>query len=156
MKIDKNIDFGRARQKRTSPSNSTRKTTLIDLFSSRTIKNYRKCVIERLRTVYTIVKVYSDFVILFLHVWIPLSTCQSTSLVPFDRMVMPTGACSPCCEVTSNGRPTSIRRPMDIRRTSVGRPRRTSVGRAMDVRQTSNGRPASLVPFDRMVMPTGA
>ena len=33
-KIDKNIDFGGARNKRTSPSNSTRKTTHIDLFSS--------------------------------------------------------------------------------------------------------------------------
>ena len=33
-KIDKNIDFGEARNKRTSPSNSTRKTTHIDLFSS--------------------------------------------------------------------------------------------------------------------------
>ena len=32
-KIDKNIDFGGARNKRTSPSNSTRKTTYIDLFS---------------------------------------------------------------------------------------------------------------------------
>ena len=33
MDIDKNIDFGGARNKRTSPSNSTRKTTYIDLFS---------------------------------------------------------------------------------------------------------------------------
>ena len=33
-KIDKNIDFGGARNKRTSSSNSTRKTTHIDLFSS--------------------------------------------------------------------------------------------------------------------------
>ena len=33
MKIDKNIDFGGARNKRTWPSNSTRKTTYIDLFS---------------------------------------------------------------------------------------------------------------------------
>ena len=33
MEIDKNIDFGGARNKRTSPSNSTRKTTYIDLFS---------------------------------------------------------------------------------------------------------------------------
>ena len=33
-KIDKNIDFGGARNKRMSPSNSTRETTHIDLFSS--------------------------------------------------------------------------------------------------------------------------
>ena len=33
MEIGKNIDFGGARNKRTSPSNSTRKTTYIDLFS---------------------------------------------------------------------------------------------------------------------------
>ena len=33
MKIDKNIDFGGARNNRTWPSNSTRKTTYIDLFS---------------------------------------------------------------------------------------------------------------------------
>ena len=33
IKIDKNVDFGGATKKRTSPSNSTRKTTLIDLFS---------------------------------------------------------------------------------------------------------------------------
>ena len=33
IKNDKNIDFGGARNKRTSPSNSTRKTTYIDLFS---------------------------------------------------------------------------------------------------------------------------
>ena len=33
-KIDKNIDFGGATKKRTSPSNSTRKTSPIDLFSS--------------------------------------------------------------------------------------------------------------------------
>ena len=33
MNIDKNIDFGGARNKRTSPSNSTRKTTYIDLCS---------------------------------------------------------------------------------------------------------------------------
>ena len=32
--IDKNIDFGGASQKWTSPPNSTRKTTHIDLFSS--------------------------------------------------------------------------------------------------------------------------
>ena len=34
LKIDKNIDFGGVTNKRTSPSNSTRKTTPIDLFSS--------------------------------------------------------------------------------------------------------------------------
>ena len=33
-KIDKNVDFGGATKKRTSPSNFTRKTTPIDLFSS--------------------------------------------------------------------------------------------------------------------------
>ena len=33
IKNDKNIDFGGARNKRTWPSNSTRKTTYIDLFS---------------------------------------------------------------------------------------------------------------------------
>ena len=33
VKIDKNIDFGGARNKRTWPANSTRKTTYIDLFS---------------------------------------------------------------------------------------------------------------------------
>ena len=69
MKIHKNVDFGGAAQKQMSPSNSSRKTIHVDLFSSPyDWKQAKTCFWPSGNVCKMVVGVYSGFVPLFLLV----------------------------------------------------------------------------------------